>query len=82
MSDAKRKALDAISALPEDTEPQEIINLLYRIYRLQRGLASKGAGPAQPAGLREHLARQLSRPAARTREDIDQQVATERDSWE
>jgi hypothetical protein len=41
MSTAKKKALDVISALPDDTPAQEIIEQLYRIYQIKRGLAAR-----------------------------------------
>jgi len=36
---AKQKALEAISSLPENTAPQEIIKVLIQIYSIKRGIA-------------------------------------------
>ena len=36
---AKQKALAAISALPRNTAPQEIIKVLSQIYSIKRGIA-------------------------------------------
>jgi hypothetical protein len=50
MSTPKQKAIHAISSLPEDTDAQEIINCLYQIYRIQRGLPARPAGAEASSG--------------------------------
>ena len=45
---AKQKALAAISALPENTAPQEIIKVLSRIYSIKQGIAQ--LADRQPGG--------------------------------
>lgn len=51
---AKQKALAAISSLPEDTAPQEIIKVLTQIYSIKRGMAQlaerQPRGDVQPTG--------------------------------
>lgn len=38
MSTAKKRALEAISELPDDADPQQIIKSLYRIYQMRSEL--------------------------------------------
>lgn len=48
MSTAKKRAMEAIAALPDDSDPQEVIKSLYRIYRLRSELATLHGAPAEP----------------------------------
>ena len=41
MATPKQEALEAISALPDSSAPQDIINVIYQIYRLRSGLAAR-----------------------------------------
>ncbi len=45
---AKLKALHAIQALPDNAAPQDVLNLLMKIYAIRSGLLRRAEAPQAP----------------------------------
>lgn len=47
-NDAKQKALEAVQRLPAESTLEEVIEQLYLLYKVERGLAEADAGDTVP----------------------------------